>query len=1181
MTTLKLISNRLLVMALGTLVLCASATAADRDRDDRDRDRDGGAETANARSIGGCSDPLASADLDINNVRARVYNNGALFWNGGNPLYEVPKGSGQNAIFASGLWLGGEVGGNLRFAGADYSDWEFWPGPLGPNGESPSATTCTQFDRFWKVNRSQVLEYYNDGTVAPDLGGWPIAQGAPYYVDLNQNGKRDVSTDDDDGNGDGVTNEPRLELNVGDPGYSSTLGGGASLDLANNEMPDIIGDQGIWWVMNDKGNQHLWSNAEQIGIEVRALAFAFQTADALNNTTFYRYQLFYRGAVPLENAYIGLWSDPDLGDAADDYVGSIPDIGVGYVYNGDDFDGGTGGYLDQPPALGYDFFQGPLVNNDGLDNDGDGEIDEDDERLGMERFVFYNNDGSPQGNPADGVEAFQYLRGFWRDNVAIEFGGNGRDGTTGEEAPWMFPGIATPTRGGGLPPSYWSEYNIDGAGGSVSPSDRRFVQSSGPFVIQPGDSQEIVFGMVWSQAPPGCGATPQIASVAQLRFDDITAQGAFNADFDVPSPPPAVVVDATPLDQEVILEWNSATGNDLDITAYEVVSPFADPAAADQTYNFEGYKIFQFRDEADQTGTLISTLDVTNNVTVVTDVGLDCESGATVTEVTAQGDDGGVRNYLSIQIDVFTQQPLRNNTSYYFGVQPYAYNEASSPQKVFSAPITRLEVRPSLLDPRNDGTFVNSSSGMELPLVVNAIGDGVVNATVTNPTAITGDTYQVEFYSAVCGQDEKGEDVPCLTYRVLNMTSGATLFDGAEFFAQTGELPPLGLDVFRTDGITFDIAGPTAGPLFLSNGSEAFVEVVGPGGADPCGPDAGSTFGCDEVGGNFIYPSFNGTGDYLMHFLAAGPEAQLAAYAPNDYEIRWTDEGSYAATIFSSNEVMKVPYEVWDIGVVAPGAENDPSDDVQMIPAHFDDGNGDNPSSCVFNFGETTDLGFPATDRIYAYYPVDGMSHDDWVAYAQPLVDGNGGCAPAPSGDQTNYFSIADGVRGRPIQRVIFLDNTGTGDVGIMQGSVQRFYSTNPIQAGDSYTINTGDFLAVRGDQQTADAALDLMAITPNPYRARSEYERNNLQNIARFVNLPAQATIRIFTLSGTLVRTLTKVNPAVTTLDWDLNTEANLPVASGMYLIHIEARNENGGVIGERVLKFGVVQRRIQLDTL
>ena len=118
MTTLKLISNRLLVMALGTLVLCASATAADRDRDDRDRDRDGGAETANARSIGGCSDPLASADLDIHNVRARVYNNGALFWNGGNPLYEVPKGSGQNAIFASGLWLGGEVGGNLRFAGS-------------------------------------------------------------------------------------------------------------------------------------------------------------------------------------------------------------------------------------------------------------------------------------------------------------------------------------------------------------------------------------------------------------------------------------------------------------------------------------------------------------------------------------------------------------------------------------------------------------------------------------------------------------------------------------------------------------------------------------------------------------------------------------------------------------------------------------------------------------------------------------------------------------------------------------------------------------------------------------------------------------------------------------------------------------------------------------------------------
>ena len=129
-------------------------------------------------------------------------------------------------------------------------------------------------------------------------------------------------------------------------------------------------------------------------------AFAFQTADALNNTTFYKYKFIYKGDAPLEETFIGLWSDPDLGQFTDDYVGSDTTLGLGFVYNGDPLDEGSAGYGTSPPALGYDFFQGPLVNTDGQDNDGDGEVDEADERLKMTRFVYYNNDGTAQGNPS-------------------------------------------------------------------------------------------------------------------------------------------------------------------------------------------------------------------------------------------------------------------------------------------------------------------------------------------------------------------------------------------------------------------------------------------------------------------------------------------------------------------------------------------------------------------------------------------------------------------------------------------------------------------------------------------------------------------------------------------------------------------------------------------------------------
>jgi hypothetical protein len=154
--------------------------------------------------------------------------------------------------------------------------------------------------------------------------------------------------------------------------------------------------------------------------------------------------------------------------------------------------------------------------------------------------------------------------------------------------------------------------------------------------------------------------------------------------------------------------------------------------------------------------------------------------------------------------------------------------------------------------------------------------------------------------------------------------------------------------------------------------------------------------------------------------------------------------------------------------------------------------------------------------------------------------------------------------------------STGINDLG---GTVIRFYTTDPNQPGDSFIINTADSAALSGQADAAQAALDLIAVTPNPYRGTSGYEASGDSRIVRFVNLPAQATIRIFSLSGTQIRSIEKVNDGSTTVDWDLQSDAGLQIASGIYLIHVEARRTDGSVIGERVLKFGVVQRRVQLD--
>ena len=101
---------------------------------------------ARGQTVGTCNLGAATADLDVANVRARMHNLGGLFWIGGNPVYEVPKDSGQNSIFATNLWIGGFVDGELRMSAATYSDWEFWPGPLDENGNPPE--DCSVYDRI-------------------------------------------------------------------------------------------------------------------------------------------------------------------------------------------------------------------------------------------------------------------------------------------------------------------------------------------------------------------------------------------------------------------------------------------------------------------------------------------------------------------------------------------------------------------------------------------------------------------------------------------------------------------------------------------------------------------------------------------------------------------------------------------------------------------------------------------------------------------------------------------------------------------------------------------------------------------------------------------------------------------------------------------------------------------------
>ncbi len=1094
---------------------------------------------AQAQTIGNCEPAIGQTFLDINNVRATIYNNGNLFWRGAANVYEVPKGSGLNAIFASGIWMGGQVAGQLRLAGSTYGPYEFWAGPLNDDGTPPAS--CSPYDRVWRVAKEDVVGYNGSGIATPDLQDWPTGLGAPTL----------------DANGDPIdlTSQP-LASRVN-----------RKINLAAGERPDILGDQMAWWINNDRGNQHNRTTTPPMGVEVHGSAFAFNTSGAIGNVTFYKYRIFYKGSTPLENTYMGIFSDPDLGAAFDDYVGSDTTRGIGYVYNADNDDDGN--YGANVPATGYDFFQGPLVNTNGIDDNGDGQVDEDNERLKMTAFVFYNNGGGVQGDPGNGDDMYNYMQARWRDGQRITFGGDGRN----------FSNIPTNFMYPGDPPGFWTEFDSDGSGTSIAPADRRFVLATGPFTINPQDEQTLVYGIVTSFGGDN------LASVVKMKEDDALAQAVFDINFQLPSPPAGPRVTTTLDDGAVLLEWGYIASDNNFLDGYHVVDPLLSSDVTDNDYNFEGYNVYQFEDAGDQEGKIIAVYDAVNGVQRVIE-------GQGLTFLTADGTDSGIAHSHLVS-------GLTNYKTYFFGVQAYAYN-ATSGQKVYAGPITKVSIRPTKTDKilSEDAIAAAATAGSDISSTKGAsnVGNGDVTVNVVNPAAVTGHAYKVEFAKTeldagtvpvVVETLEEGARVDdrkpvetakgagaasVITYSVTDTDAGTVVFDGSAAAQITGQPTPERPDVMSFDGLSLNVKGaPNDWLAFLATANAA-GPIDPPVGAAadfqgfPVPNRAGSS---QQVGAGrwFIATGGDGSsrGPYSV-FLTRSMRRGWSNVVPFDFEIRFTARGSKNYDRFFSGcldpSFGDVPFELWNTGIAT---KDDPSDDYRMIPAVIDwESNG--WGTQVFDSETSGGPNDPESDWIYWFMPVDTSpgeaGYDAWAAAA------DGGDCDSQLGPEVMSRFVFVNWNGGDVTAVPFVTNQEIPE----EGSIFRLESTKPNQPGDTFAFSAAG-LGAR-DMTNAEAALAVkeIGIVPNPYKGSSAYEVSQLTDEVRFTNMPNQATIRVFTLNGTLIRTMVKNSPD-RSFSWDLTTEETLPISSGMYLIHVETP------AGEQILKFGVIKKRVQLN--
>jgi len=90
-----------------------------------------------------------------------------------------------------------------------------------------------------------------------------------------------------------------------------------------------------------------------------------------------------------------------------------------------------------------------------------------------------------------------------------------------------------------------------------------------------------------------------------------------------------------------------------------------------------------------------------------------------------------------------------------------------------------------------------------------------------------------------------------------------------------------------------------------------------------------------------------------------------------------------------------------------------------------------------------------------------------------------------------------------------------------------------------------------------ASGDLAKVHTVPDPYYVTNAFEQSPNSKVLKFVNLPSECIIRIYSLSGILVQMIAVNDPAGGgEAQWNLRNRNNQFVASGVYFYHVEARD-------------------------
>lgn len=839
-----------------------------------------------------------------------------------------------------------------------------------------------------------------------------------------------------------------------------------------------------------------------LGAEIRQLAWSYNAFDARGDMVFLKWQIVNKSGVEWDSAFFSIWVDADLGDALNDLFGCDTLLNMGFCYNDSEND-----EYDPPiPAVGVVLLQGPIIDSVGeqamLPG---GVVLQDKKMLKMTGFMSGLKGDDIRGSPHTWQHFWNYMRSRWRDGSPLTYGGYGTDPSN---PPTKFMNSGDPESGTGwLPPVSY---------------DQRLLMNSGPFTMTPWEDsnadgipnfgepgvQEIVAAVICKRG------SSRLNSVTKLKEMTRILEIAYESNFVWEQPPIPPHVEKSELPNEIILTWDERSEYNEDGMVYESASPLiADiygdtlqgDVVDDSTFNFYGYSVYQYSDAEGNDPFLVVHWDV-----------------GPVKDAKPYDGQRFVRIVENMNPDVGAlNAPLINGKEYFYGVTAEAYLEYAEPQIIESRKNV-ITVKPGY----TPGVRYSSSYNEEIPVEHGVTdpnrhpSDGTTKVTVIDPSKTTGLDYTVGF----------------------NDDNTWYLFNSNNDTITNNETNQSGNGAYNVyDGLLVTVFSPEPG--IDTNKPGPYGDVEGNNGWDwqgerwvGYGPDWGGQTWYGSIGKPISF--FGSTvrdRDYVDVELrwAGGDMSQDPSRWSKAYLYR-RDQG------YAYNGLGDVPFAVWDtqnnrrLNICFVEMDSVPSlnNPQNLIPANgiWDMGWHELPGDTGFaSLGGNEYLFIMNSD-----YDPSGNAYDDinWGPGADVLY----------------------AIWAEPRAGYVYLH--GQFDL--------QLFGSNPNTPYDRFTFTAPP--AAKAERSTLKADLEKIQVVPNPYYGVHSGDFNSDDRWVQFTFLPAKCTVRIFDLHGMIIQKLEKDDPSTPFLKWNLRNLYGLPIASGIYVYHVEVPG-----VGEKVGKLAV----------